>query len=135
MRLLIDDIECCLLEQPKLPRYDAARLRNVEAWREGYDIEVSVAHTPQSDALFGDTGELYRTTEFNASYHTARLEADGVTLFEGMATLLGVRRDEALVARSGRSWRHVRRLATAASSTARRWICRPSSGRGWGTRR
>lgn len=97
MRLLIDDIECCLLEQPKLPRYDAARLRNVEAWREGYDIEVSVAHTPQSDALFGDTGELYRTTEFNASYHTARLEADGVTLFEGMATLLGVRRDEALV--------------------------------------
>lgn len=97
MRLFVDNVECSLLGQPDLPRYDSARLRSVEAWREGYDIEVSVAQTPQSDALFGDTGELYRTTEFNASYHAARLEVDGVTLFEGMATLLGVRRDEAQV--------------------------------------
>lgn len=106
MRLIIDNVECRLSEQPELPRYGATRLSSVEAWREGCNIEVSVMPTPQSDALFGDTGELYRTTEFNASYHTARLEADGVMLFEGMATLLGSRRHGAelsyrLLLRSG----------------------------------
>lgn len=91
MRLYIDNIACHIVgREPKLPGYDAKRLKSVDAWREGDDIDLVVASEPSIDQLFGDASNLHHAERFNATYHPARLEVDGVPLFEGCAVLVGV---------------------------------------------
>lgn len=91
MRLFIDGVECRIVgREPELPAYDAARLKDVDAWREGDDIVLCVASVPETDRLFADAANLYHRESFNAEYHSARIEVDGVALFEGLAVLLGV---------------------------------------------
>ncbi|MBO7315236.1 MAG: hypothetical protein J6U49_06165, partial [Alistipes sp.] len=94
MRLLIDGVECPIVgREPELPAYDATRLCDVDAWREGNDIDLRVASVPESDELFKCGADLYHAEDFNASYHAARLEVEGVALFEGLAVLLGSESD------------------------------------------
>lgn len=101
MRLVIDDVLCPIVgREPKLPTYDARRLCDVDAWREGDDIDLMVASVPTTDELFANGADLYHAEDFNASYHAARLEVDGVALFEGLAVLLGSESDA-----SGRTYR------------------------------
>ena len=94
MRLLIDDVVCPIVgREPELPAYDATRLCDVDAWREGNDIDLRVASVPATDELFKSGADLYHAEDFNASYHAARLEVDSVALFEGLAVLLGSESD------------------------------------------
>ena len=86
--LYIDNVACPLIEKPQLPTYNSSRLRSVEAWREGDQMLFAVASTPETDTLLAMPRDLYHATRFNDTYHHARFEVDGITLFEGVATLL-----------------------------------------------
>ena len=123
MRLVIDDVVCPIVgREPVLPTYDAKRLQDIDAWREGDDIDLMVASVPTTDELFANGADLYHAEDFNASYHAARLEVDGVALFEGLAVLLGSESDASgrtyRVRLRGRSWRQPRSSATWRSISA-----------------
>lgn len=91
MRLVIDNVECPIVGHiPTLPTYDARRLTDVDAWREGFDIDFDVASVPATQELFKDGANLYHAENFNSSYHAARVEVDRVTIIEGLAVLLGL---------------------------------------------
>lgn len=85
----IDGVVCPLADKVELPKYNAKRLRSVEAWREGRALRVRISSTTEVDRLFGFALDLHRASDFNDSYHRAELIVDGVVLFEGRATLLG----------------------------------------------
>lgn len=96
LRLYIDDVALRLAdERIELPRYNASSLRNPQGWREGSLIRVGVVSTPEADRLFGYAAEFYRSSAFNDAYHRARLEMEGVTLYDGVVTLDGVERSAA----------------------------------------
>ena len=96
LRLYIDDVALRLAdERIELPRYNASSLRSIQGWREGSLIRVGVVSTPEADRLFGYAAELYRSSAFNDAYHRARLETEGVTLYDGVVTLDGVERSAA----------------------------------------
>lgn len=91
MRLVIDGVDCPMVgKTPKLPTYDARRLSDIDAWRDGDQVEVTVASVPTTDTLFEYGASLHHATRFNDGYHAATLSLDGVTVYEGQATLLGV---------------------------------------------
>jgi hypothetical protein len=55
VRLIIDGVECTLHNQRvKLPTYDASKLRSVEAWRSGIELELEVCATANIEQLFGN---------------------------------------------------------------------------------
>lgn len=96
LSLKIDGVACTLIDRRvTLPTYSAAQLRDPNAEREGMKLRLGVASTPESDALFGYAADIYRSTLFNDSYHTALFEVDGVVLYEGVATLEEVEYREA----------------------------------------
>ncbi|MBO5698002.1 MAG: hypothetical protein J6R90_06390 [Alistipes sp.] len=90
-RLIIDGVVCPIVgREPELPTFNVKRLESIDAWREEADIDLRVASVDMTDALFQDGANIYRRERFNLSYHPAQIEVDGVTLFEGLAILLGV---------------------------------------------
>lgn len=112
-RLKIDGVECPLVGKVTLPSYDSRRLASVEAWREGDTMTVEVAATPEVERLMRFADDIYHAERFNDSYHRATLTADGVTLFEGMATLIGTRQ-------SGNTKQFKLRLRTGGEEWAKR---------------
>lgn len=93
-KLYIDNVACPLAERVKLPSYNLARHKSVEAWREGEQMTFTIESTPETDAMFAMARDLYHSHSFNDTYHHARLEAEGVTLFEGVATLLATEHND-----------------------------------------
>lgn len=93
MRVLIDGIEAQLAdEKVQLPQYSFSMLRNVEGWRQGATVDVDIVPTREIKELLGCCDEMYRTRIFNDTLHSADIEVDGVVVFSGIATLVGVKR-------------------------------------------
>lgn len=89
IRLRIDGEEVVLrTDSIKLPGYDADKLHSVERWRQGSEIIVEVASTPESDRVMRYAFDLHCGDKFNSELHRAQLDVDGVVVFEGVATLL-----------------------------------------------
>ena len=87
--LWIDGKQCDVEQIPTIPiGFDAANLSNVEGARSGRSVELILPTTPNNDSLFGASRDLYATERFNMEHHTARIEKDGVQIFEGTAYLL-----------------------------------------------
>ena len=87
--LRVDGVELPLHNSNvEMPSYDASKLHSVAAWRDGKEVIVEVASTPESDRVLGYAFDLHRGESFNNSLHAARLEVDGMVLFDGKATLL-----------------------------------------------
>lgn len=90
MRIFIDGVEAALASRVNLPLYNFSALRGVAGWREGTQVDVDVVATEEIRALFGHYEELYRTQGFNDSYHSARIEQEGVVVYSGVAAIAGV---------------------------------------------
>lgn len=91
LRLLIDDRAYAVdWRQPLLLRYDSADMTDVESGREGQHILLRLPATAESDRLFAGAVDAQSAERFNADYHSARIEADGVELFAGTAYFDGV---------------------------------------------
>ena len=91
LKLVIDGRVCPIADKRvTLPDYRASKLRSVEGWREGRRLNVGVASTPVTDALFHHAGNILRGELFNDSYHFASLEVDGVVVYDGVVTLESV---------------------------------------------
>ncbi len=73
-----------------LPTYNSSKLTKSNGWREGSILSLGVVSTPETDTLMGHAADLHRNEMFNDSYHTARLEAGGICIYEGVVTLNGV---------------------------------------------
>ena len=86
----IDGVVVPLLSKSiKMPTYDARKLHSIEAWRQGFDVEIEVVSTPQSDEVMHYAFDLNRGVGFNDELHKAQLLLDGTELYSGMVTLLG----------------------------------------------
>ena len=95
VRLIIDGVECPLRNKKlKLPTYDASKLRSVDAWRSGIELELVVCTTDNTASLFGNAEELYRHRNFNDTLHKGTLLIGGIPLIEGTATYLGAELEE-----------------------------------------
>jgi hypothetical protein len=108
VRLIVDGLELPLCGSLTIPGYDARKLHSVQEWRRGEEVVVDVVSTPESDKLLGYAFDLQRNNGFNDVLHRAVIEADGVVVFEGKATLLstsesGTKRTYRLSIRSGGS--------------------------------
>lgn len=89
VELWIDGARCDIDQIATLPiDFDVARLTKVEGAREGRTVELSLPPTPANNRLFEVSHELDNTARFNMEHHTARLEKEGVTIFEGSVYLL-----------------------------------------------
>ena len=87
--LWVDNHKCDIDDLPTIPiDFDVTQLTKVEGARNGRNIELELPATPTNDLVFGSSRDLYATKRFNAEHHTARIEKDGVTIFEGTAYLL-----------------------------------------------
>ena len=88
LKLKIDGTQCQIADKHlSLPRYSASKLKEVEGWREGSKLNLGVLSTPESDRLFHFATNIHRGEVFNSAYHSASIERDGVTLYEGVVTL------------------------------------------------
>ena len=91
--LRIDGVEAPLRsESVKLPGHSAKMYESVQKWRENRELRLDVVATLAMMSLFGHAEDMHRTEEFNCSRHVGEVLADGVVVFEGDATLLGVER-------------------------------------------
>ena len=91
MELRIDGQPCDLGTQGcAVPGYDAAKLADVEACREGRSLKITIPATPRNDAIMAFAGDPHAADRFNAAPHKAALTAEGATLIEGTARLLTV---------------------------------------------
>ena len=89
VELWIDEQRCDIGELPTLPiDFDIANLTKVEGAREGRTLELKLPPTPANSALFDSSHDLNGSVRFNLEHHTARLEKDGVKIFEGTVYLL-----------------------------------------------
>ena len=77
-------------EALSMPTYSADKLHSVEAWRQGSEQIIEVVSTPESDRIMNFAFDLNRGVSFNDSLHRATLEVDGVVVYDGVVTLLGV---------------------------------------------
>lgn len=91
VELRIDGVSCPLADgRITLPKYDATKLSSVEAWREGERVEARIKINAGTQVLFSFAHDLHRVEEYNDSYHHGEVVVDGVELFTGKVTLLGV---------------------------------------------
>lgn len=111
--LRVDGVECKLRsEDVKLPSHSARVYESVQAWRENSELRLDVVATPAMMQLFGHAEDMHRTEDFNLRQHVGVVEVDGVALFEGDATLLGVERSgeelfyRVLLKTKGHDWAH-----------------------------
>ena len=89
MELTIDNIRCDLGDRkPTLPKYDAAKLADVDACREGRSLKIILPATEQNDAIARFARDPHAARRFNEELHTAELTADGARLFAGTVRLL-----------------------------------------------
>lgn len=92
MRLYIDGRQCDLAAEVAIPcGFDAERLADVAAGREGRTLTLLLPCTPANDSLFGHSRDIYAAKRFNAEHHEARVEFGTAVLMEGTAVLLATR--------------------------------------------
>ena len=111
--LRIDGVESPLRDENiKLPGHSAKMYESVHSWRENRELRLDVVATPAMMTLFDHAEDMHRTEEFNCRCHVGVVEVDGVVLFEGDATLLGVVRSgneiyyRVLLSVRGHDWAH-----------------------------
>lgn len=84
MELKIDGQICDLKAGSiAVPGYDAARLADPEACREGRSLKIPIPATPRNDALVGFACDPHAAGRFNDALHTAELSAEGSALIGG----------------------------------------------------
>ena len=89
MELKIDGQICDLgMASVAVPGYDAARLADPEACREGRSLKIPIPATPRNDALVGFACDPHAAGGFNDALHTAELSAEGSALIGGTVRLL-----------------------------------------------
>lgn len=89
MELKIDGQICDLKAGSiAVPGYDAARLADPEACREGRSLKIPIPATPRNDALVGFACDPHAAGGFNDALHTAELSAEGSALIGGTVRLL-----------------------------------------------
>lgn len=64
-----------------------ARLTEFESSRTGYAKTIVLPMSPRNMELLGDEADPNAAGDFNAQGHTARIEADGCTVLEGVLTV------------------------------------------------
>lgn len=98
MELTIDGKPCDLGTGPcAVPGYDASKLADVEAAREGRVLRLTLPPTPRNDAVAAFARDAEAAALFNAALHTARLTADGAVLMAGMVRLVSASEEGYLV--------------------------------------
>ncbi len=91
MRLYIDTVEIPFDSSQSIAlNWSAESLCDLQSARSGARITLRIAATPQSDRVLLQSNEPEAAQPFNASYHTARLGYQGVTLIEGRCVVVGV---------------------------------------------
>jgi len=89
MKLFIDDQFCPTQALKSLPiDFSIDKLTDPQRARESKQCVVTILSTPTTDAIFYHAKDLYAVNRFNSEHHTARLEVNGITLFQGTACLL-----------------------------------------------
>lgn len=89
MELSIDRKPCDLgAEKIALPGYEAAKLADAEAAREGRSLTLTIPATPRNDLLAGFARDPHTAERFNAAPHTAELSAEGSVLLAGAVRML-----------------------------------------------
>ena len=91
IRLYVDECPCVIDGTQHIGiDYRAADLSDVESGRKGAHIRLRLPATPENDRILGNAADAESAERFNAEYHRARIESDGVDIFEGTAYLDGV---------------------------------------------
>lgn len=94
MRLYVDGKSCPTAEIDKVPiGFSIDNLLNPQSAYSGAQMELTIPSTAESNAIFGVARDIYAAERFNDCRHTARLECEGVTLFEGTIYLLDASMD------------------------------------------
>ena len=89
MILYVDGRSCATKEVRSLPiDFSIANMTNPQSARKGEQVEIVVPSTTESNAIFGTARDIYSAERFNTKRHQARLECDGVVLFEGTIYLI-----------------------------------------------
>lgn len=90
MELTIDGRTCDLgTERCAVPGYDAAKLSDPDACREGRSLKISIPCTARNDRLLNDNIDLHAAVRFNDALHSAALSDEGAVLIGGSVRLLG----------------------------------------------
>ncbi len=98
VELWIDGHMCDIDHMPKLPiNFDVSRLTDVEGAREGRNIELTLPATPANNALFEASCDAHTSRRFNTEHHTARIEKDGIKIFDGTAYLLEAKMNDGAI--------------------------------------
>lgn len=91
MKLTIDGKVCHLGTQShKLPAYEASKLADVQAARNGRALKITIPATPQNDAIVGFAVDPHTGQRFNSELHTAEFSYEGAVLLTGTVRLLEV---------------------------------------------
>lgn len=89
MRLYVDGKSCPTGEIVRVPiDFSIEGMKSPQAACSGRKMEITIPSTAEADAIFGVARDIYAAERFNDYHHTARLESEGVTLFEGTIYLL-----------------------------------------------
>ena len=89
MRLYVDGKSCPTGEINRVPiGFSIAGMKSPQSACSGRKMEITIPSTAESNAIFGVARDIYAAERFNDCHHTARLESEGVTLFEGTIYLL-----------------------------------------------
>lgn len=89
MRLYVDNTLCDMAKKVVIPlNFDAEQLSSPEGQRSGRTVELWLPETPTNNNILGFSRDIYAASRFNEEHHTARIEEQGVCLFEGTAYLL-----------------------------------------------
>ncbi len=89
MELMIDGVRCDTPSSNKiLHQWSIASLRSVNAQRQGWEVTLNLPITPTNSAIMEYADQAHMVERFNHRRHTARLQWEGTTLFEGRVHLL-----------------------------------------------
>ena len=85
IRCFIDNQEIDLVHGSQIAiSLSIASVTQVETGRTGYSKTIRVPMTVRNSSILGNAAEIHSPEMFNQTAHTARIEADGCTVIEGM---------------------------------------------------
>lgn len=85
IRCFIDNQEIDLVYESQIAiSLSIASVTQVETGRTGYSKTIRVPMTVRNSSILGNAAEIHSPEMFNQTAHTARIEADGCTVIEGM---------------------------------------------------
>lgn len=91
MELTIDQQPCDIgSDRCLVPGYDADKLSDPEACRDGRSLRITIPLTPRNDRILNDAADPYAGVRFNDALHHACLTEEGAVLLEGTVRLLAV---------------------------------------------